>query len=551
LKELSVLLALIIVACGKPQPGPKTSARQLSDLEIGDSLLSINPDSAYYYYNKAVESTSDSSYKAAGYLRMALVQHNEGDYFGSEETILQSLSLLDKKNKTQHPTLAADYNLLANNCLDLENYEATQGYYDLALKFTNDEKTTGVYFNNKGVAYQKQMDYDKAIGSFETAITKLKEAPIEYAQARSNLARSRWLKNPDYAAASAFHEALEIRKRENDDWGLNASYSHLADFYALSKPDSSRQYAEKMYEIARKLESPDDQVEALQKLIRVSPAIEVKTYFLRYDRLRDSLQNARNRSKNQFALIRYETEKGKVENLRLQKNNIKQRIIIYSTISISLLVIILMVAVYWYRKRRIEWKTQKTIRENQLKTSRKVHDVVANGLYRIMNDLEHREKIEKEKLLDNIEDLYEQSRDISYEQDGSAAENYSETLNTLLTSFASSTTRVVVAGNQEKIWEKTTSKAKNELKYVLQELMINMSKHSGAQNVVLRFEQAGAQIVIHYKDDGSGLPANFQQGNGRRNTGNRIKDIDGLISFESAPGKGLEIEISFPTSTST
>ena len=96
------------------------------------------------------------------------------------------------------------------------------------------------------------------------------------------------------------------------------------------------------------------------------------------------------------------------------------------------------------------------------------------------------------------------------------------------------------------LWDRTTTQVQTEIEQVLQELMINMKKHSGAQNVVLKFESHQDIIQIFYSDDGVGLPSTFQYGNGLTNTENRIKRIGGNFIFE-ATINGLKIRISIPT----
>jgi signal transduction histidine kinase len=76
--------------------------------------------------------------------------------------------------------------------------------------------------------------------------------------------------------------------------------------------------------------------------------------------------------------------------------------------------------------------------------------------------------------------------------------------------------------------------------------MVNMKKHSGADNVVIKFGSAGNEAWINYFDNGVGLPQNHILKNGLKNTGNRIKEISGAITFDSHPGKGLDIYITFP-----
>jgi signal transduction histidine kinase len=75
--------------------------------------------------------------------------------------------------------------------------------------------------------------------------------------------------------------------------------------------------------------------------------------------------------------------------------------------------------------------------------------------------------------------------------------------------------------------------------------MINMKKHSYANNVVIRFEQPGNQISIQYTDDGVGFPRGQSFGNGLTNTGTRIQNINGKITFDPNT-TGTKIQISFP-----
>jgi hypothetical protein len=277
-------------------------------------------------------------------------------------------------------------------------------------------------------------------------------------------------------------------------------------------------------------------------------------YFTRFQLLNDSLQTARNNAKNQFALIRYETEKAKADNLLLQKDNsdkqyqlIRQSVYVYGTIIAFLVLSASGIVLYRRRRQQLQWKAETSIREHQLKTSQKVHDVVANGLYRIMTSIEYQDRIDKEPLLDKIEDLYEQSRDISYERPEPVKHDFQGMIAELLTSYGSPNTKVLVIGNSPALWTPVKDDIKNELEVVLQEFMVNMKKHSAAHNVLIRFEQAHDGLKVTYTDDGHGLPANFRPGNGMNNTENRIKSIGGKITFGKQATKGLKIEVFIPT----
>lgn len=367
----------------------------------------------------------------------------------------------------------------------------------------------------------------------------------------SNIAKTQWLQNPKYNAAPKLLLALKIRKNEKDEWGLNASYSHLSDYYSIKSPDSALGYAIQMYKIARKLNSPDDQLEALQKLIKFSPSTSTKQYFQTYQELSDSIQTVRSAAKNQFAVIRYASEKNKADFLKAQAENIeKQKDILLRNIGIAALFICLILGYIFYQRRQKSLRQEKEIevKKTELKYVKKVHDGVANGLYLIMNKLDNQESLRNNPIINEIEELYEQSRDISYERPRLKKLPFNEKIADILKSFASDDTKVIIVGNSAQLWEKVSEQAKEEIEHILQELMVNMDKHSQASDVVIRFEQAAQKINIYYTDNGIGISGKVQPNNGLTNTGTRIAAIGGSITFDTNVEKGLKIQISFPVS---
>lgn len=546
-----IILVTFISACRElPKPAvPVVSG----DFEKGESFLYKRNDSAFYYFNKVATGSKDSLEIAMSYSGMATVQSDAGDYFGSQESLLASLKQLDERKEEDHFCLSGDYNELGNTSLKLKNYAAAASWFDLALKFLADDAFRIIVLNNKAVALQKNGEFPRAIAIYDSILQQQPTDKKEYARIKSNLARARWQQDAAYKAAPDLLEALRLRMDEKDNWGLNASYAHLSDYYSPHHPDSALIYAKKMYAIAQELNSPDDELEAMQKLIKLSPPDDSKRYFALYQTLSDSVQVARNAAKNQFAVVRYGAEKSKADNLRLQKENTEKKLQItqhrnglYIMGIFFIAVIAIGFILYRKRRHRLKWESDTAIRESELKTSQKVHDVVANGLYRIMTDIEHGDNIQKEQLLDKIEALYEHSRDISYEHSGISSNDAPEAIANLLMSFGTPDTKVVILGNHADFWSPIKDGIRKELELILQELMINMKKHSKAGNVVLRFERQGDKLNIHYTDDGIGFPLMHQAGNGLNNTGNRINAMNGRIIFDSDLTKGLKIQIHIP-----
>ncbi|WP_343564131.1 tetratricopeptide repeat protein [Sphingobacterium sp.] len=486
---------------------------------------------------------------------MAITLKDQNDFFGAQETALQAVSYMNTNDPKHYIYLSTNYNNLGVASSKLGQYKTALSFYELALKFSNDSSNTFSYQNNIGICYQNLNQYNKAIEIYNSLLGKTKNNPKRYARILSNLARTKWLQNSRYPAENEMLKAMTIREKEKDLWGLNASYVHLTDFYTKNSPNTALLYAEKMYEVAKELKSADDQIYALGKLVELAPSNLAKKYFSIYQHMADSVQQARAAAKNQFALIRYEVEKNKAENLRLEKENtekqnrlIRQRAI--TGASIFLLLLAVGGGTLWYkrRKQRLELEAENKVKETQLHLSKKIHDVVANGIYRVMTEIEYKEDIDREGMLDKLEHMYNQSRDISHdvEQKTITEIPYSEQIAELLKSFAADHRRVFIAGNETELWTNVSRRVKDEIKHVLQELMVNMKKHSQADQVVVRFETSGQQLKIVYKDNGIGMPQEKTQGKGLSNTVSRIESLGGEIIFVSELGKGLSVTTNIP-----
>jgi signal transduction histidine kinase len=543
------IIAISLPACNQQQDKkPPTPSRDFQAAEYYD-YYGIK-DSAFYYYNKVITNSGDSLEKGTAYFKMGLRQLEAGDFYSAQESLLSSIKTLDEKNTKHHSNISADYNTLANATLALKDYESAIHYYNLSSRFAPEGDPKLYLLNNLGVAYQKKGDYAKAITVFDSAVGQPTKDTSLKAKLISNAARTRWLANRDFTTLPDFMVALNLRRLIRDSGGINASFAHLSDYYTDKQPDSALYYALKRFEVAQRLGEPSNRMEALSQLAKVSPPDDTKRYMEQYIKLDDSLNNVRSRDRNQYVLIKFDAEKSKADNLILQEHIVRQRLMIWGTALLAGLLIFAIFAWTRARRKRLRRESENAMRELRLKTSRKVHDVVANGLYRIMNDLEHRETIEKEPLLNQIEGLYEKSRDISYEQEPVEYEEYDQQIHQLVNSFSNDHTKVIIVGNQKPFWDKVSASSKYELQLVLEELLVNMQKHSRAENVIFRFTEEKDTGYIIYKDDGTGFPSGFQFGNGLNNTVNRIKSINGEINFDKSSGKGVNILISFPLTSS-
>jgi cbb3-type cytochrome oxidase subunit 3 len=503
-------------------------------------------DSAFLMYTQYVTKADDSLKKGQAYRYMGDIQWAVGDLNGAEESAIKVIKILNENDTAQRKELVFAYNLLGNVRQNMKQYDNAIAMFNKGIYYSIDSFKLEL-MNGKAVAIQEKGAYEKAVAIYDSILLQKPSDQSLVARAVDNRARTKWLQNPAYPALPEFWHALQIRTDVQDVRGLNASYAFLSDYYVKINPDSALWYANKMFQQAQIIQTPEDRLEAMDKIIRLNDSRTNKYWYPEFKRLSDSLQLSKDTTRNRFALIKYDSQKSLADNLQLKERVAKQNLSLFGVIALTVLLLSTLYMWYQKRKRRTAQESENAIRDANLKTSQKVHDVVANGLYGIMNELEHGKSIEREPLLTRIEDLYEKSRDISYEHALSPlAAAFNTQVHDLLTSFASEQTKVIVVGNQETFWDPISAKQKEQLSLILHELMVNMKKHSGAKNVILLFSLKQHKALITYKDDGKGFEPDQQNGNGLNNTVNRIFLMKGDITFGKSEKGGASISISLP-----
>ncbi|MCT3835043.1 ATP-binding protein [Elizabethkingia anophelis] len=554
MRILYFLLFILIVSCTKTKESNVSKPNKEDNSYYEKAWLYLDqkePVNAFENFNKAKEiylKNNDSLGVGKCLMNMGIILADQGDYFGAQETSLEAEKFFNKNKREQFSYISSNYNNLGIVGNRLKDYNTTLEFYDLAIKYSDNKLDSLIYLKNKGNSFKENKNYSQAIKLYQDILPDVKKNNnIIYARLLSNFANVKWLQNLNYNPIPELREALNIRLKENDSWGQNASYAYLADYYIQKKPDSALIYATKMYGIAKALRSPDDQIEALQKLIILENREKSKQYFLTYQKLNDSLQTARSKAKNQFALIRYETEKNKANFQKAQADNVKkQNQILKQYAGLVILGLVLIGVGFWYRRRKkiLQQEKELEVKKTELRYSKKVHDVVANGIHRVMTKLENQEHIDKDTMLDDLEIVYEKSRDISYDHEKNNDLPFGEKLTEMLKSYSSDDLQLVIIGNEEIHWDKLNKNTQAEVFYVLQELMTNMKKHSKATRVVIRMNRINEEITIRYTDNGVGCDK-LSPKNGIKNTGNRMESIGGTINFDAVSGEGFKAELKF------
>ena len=308
---------------------------------------------------------------------------------------------------------------------------------------------------------------------------------------------------------------------------------------------------------------------ALLKLGELTSGVESKKYYKEYAQLSDSLNNRERYYKNQFAKVRYETEKKDKLNADLQQENRlkaqdaenqRQQKIIFALLGVLGVVFIFVYSFNRRKKMMYEAQLQKASarEEERNRISQELHDGVLSRLFgtRVslgFLELQEDEEIKKqhELLLKELQDIEKEIRDISHQlNDHIDISNTSFTM--ILKKLLES--KSMLGNFQYKFqtekhisWKNIDETIKVNLYRIIQEALQNIIKHAEASVVVLKISRAQKTLLIKIEDNGVGFDLKREnEGIGIKNIYSRAKTINGEIEIFSEPTKGTTITIKLP-----
>ncbi|OMP30337.1 tetratricopeptide repeat-containing sensor histidine kinase [Mangrovimonas sp. DI 80] len=460
---------------------------------------------------------------------LASIEKKMGLLSDSEISSVEALELLGQMEDSEKikENRIGIYNHLGMVYRSLDNPSKALEFYNKSLELVEDESSRATLLNNIGNLYMDESEYTKALVYFEEAYTKSSHLGVKMtARILDNLGLAQSKLNQPEALQNLL-EALSIKENSNYVPGIITSFSHLSEYY-LDRGDreTAQDYANKALALAKTLNNPQYLESTLSTLLLLNGTPEV----VQYKKLKDSLEKARRQAKDNFEYYRYQFS----EQQRLYEESEFER---QRLIMILVLVIMVFAAVYFIGRIKHNKEKLQKVFETETRISKKVHDEVANDVYQIMTKLQASK--ETEEVLDHLEAVYRKTRDISKEHsDIDVEHNFGETLMELLKGFNTEEVRVIVQNISKVDWRLLSNLQKTTIYRVLQELMVNMRKHSKASYAVLKFEQKGKRIQIQYTDNGVGTE--LCKKNGLRNTENRIKSIKGSITFETNNDAGFK-----------
>ncbi|WP_340076719.1 tetratricopeptide repeat protein [Leptobacterium sp. I13] len=538
-------------------------------------------DSAYYFFYNAqnhYRSLNDVLNTGKMLLNMGIVQKNALDYVGAEATTVEAITFLE--NTEDIRMLASAYNNLAFIASEMENYEASLNYdkeaYNLRRKLDIPwlEITS---LNNIGTTYEQMGQYKEAITYYDQALAYpaiRKEQPEVYARLLSNRAHARFLLGDTTGLPEAYMEPLVIRDSLNDYGGKMSSRLHLAEYHEkMQDTVMALYYANEVYGLAAGVYNYGDMLKPLQIMARLGKGNEAKGYAARYIQISDSLQQAERQTRNQFARIRFDTDKLEKLNIVITR---KMNWYMYTAISAILLGLLLVIIIRQRLKnKKLEFeqlqqqaneevynlmlsqqdRVEEAREKEQERISKELHDGVQSRMFSIfmmlgnLNDDTSEEAISKRKvLIAEIQKISKDIRKISHDLQESIFDErqaYSYVINGLMDLQLQGMGINYKLDDQQKIdWDEVPYKTKMHLYRVIQEALQNVVKYAEAKSVTITFDSIGEWARIIIADDGKGFDKEkVKKGIGIKNMKSRIAEIEGSIECFPEIGKGTTIII--------
>mgnify|MGYP006090489637 CR=1 FL=1 len=487
---------------------------------------------SYLYFKKLKEiNLNQKDLKNAVYdlSMMAKIQKDLALYSESEKTSVEALELLDKlpEDSSVINYKIGIYNNLGIVYRKIGDYDKSIELYNKIKALNTNPKNNVTIINNIGNVYNEQKKYNLALKTYKEAYKKsllIKDKKL-IARILSNLGRVQSkLNNPE--SIINLQNALRIRDSLNYLSGVNTSYDHLTEYYKdQNETEMALIYANKTLELAKSRNNIEYQEVALSNLIELNEFPSSAKYII----LKDSIQNSKQLSKDNFTFYKYQFQE---QESKLEVSLLKTQ---RTLIALSLISIISILVYYLQRNKHKKGKLEQVL-ITETRISKKIHDVVANDIYQVMTKIQS-DNTQKETVLDDLENIYIKTRDISKENSSiNVNDDFEKVLNDLLLSYKSDTVTIITRNNSKIDWESISEIKKVTIYRVLQELMTNMKKHSKASIVVLVFSN-NKKLIINYKDNGIGCELN--KNTGLQNVENRINSIQGLITFETEINNGF------------
>lgn len=533
--------------------------------------IKVISDSCFHYYNKSKDLSivlKDSLEVARRYLSMSNVQHIERDYMGSQNSVINGLRFIEPLGEKWFTS-----NHYLNLGVALRMTERSKEARMFFLKYLEIQKTIpkndstkyfSTYYTQIAKSYEAEFNYIKGRDFYKKSllIDSLKTKQLfSYITSLEGFSYNNFMLGNKDIALKGYLEVLALREKNNLESKLVYSHSLLGEYYASTRQKKKAIFhTKKAIVLSKKYNNSERILENLFLLSKLVKGEKGRQYLEEHFFLNDSLFKRERSIKDQFAKVRYETEKKDKENTTLKEENYRkqleleseeqQKIIGWLVAGASILFIAFGYVIVNNRRKKLLFETklkQIEVCENERKQiAKSLHDEVAGDIRMLHKKLTKNnlleESVELDRVKNNVRNLSHQLSSVSFEE-----VSFKNQIVNLVSDFFDASFMIKVKEINTVRWKEINNSIKRTLFLTIRESIQNIDKYAEAKNVILRFSETKKSVFLSISDDGKGFHLDTKKkGIGLKNMKERVEEINGVFSIESKLKKGTTIEIEIP-----
>lgn len=548
-------------------------------------------DSATVYFENArtiLQQLNDHERAAIINISLGAIYLREGNYQKTISTLTESASFFEDTKDDLNA--AKCYSNISSAFAELENYDKAIEYSEKALHIFETKKQRPfelITLPNLAVQYFKKGDTLKAIEIYNKTETLAKEMNNKRSLSVVYNNLGNIYLDSDYNKAKTYLEnALQLKNELNLQAGREITESNLGYIYLKTQQYSK---AINLLENALPNVNGKQRVFVLNNLKDAYVAQQNMDYALKYleeaQSLNDSLLSAENQESILDIQTQYETEKKEKEILQLKNDNLeanyKRRQNLYLLIGALVALGLAILGIYLLRKnarrKRIILEQKHTIisqefeqllnqqklegidaildaqEEERSKLASDLHDNLGSKVATLKLYLESYDRKDDftsfyNKLKDLMSDTYNEIRSITKSKNfGTQIDKGLVPSTKKIAKQISGTKKIDIKVIHVDVNHRIENTVEIQVFRIIQELITNIIKHSGATEAVIQFTEQDDTLNIVVEDNGTGFDITTKKsGIGLINIEKRMEKIDGELVIDTSPGNGTTVILNIP-----
>ncbi|MDT0557764.1 tetratricopeptide repeat protein [Ichthyenterobacterium sp. W332] len=548
-------------------------------------------DSATYYFDntkKLLQKLGEEQRVAIVNISLGAIQLRQGDYNKTIETLTESARYFEKNNDSLNA--AKCYSNIASAFAELEIFPKAIEYSEKALlvfESLNQTQFRLITLPNLATQYYKNEDTLKAI-DYNNKAEKL---AIKLGDKRSlsiiyNNLGDLYLNKNSEKAKQYLEKTLQLKSELNLKSGIEVTQSNLGYIHLKNKDYAKAisyfKKAEELIKGKQRVSVYNNLKEAYKGLGQTANAL---LYSEKASQLNDSILNTESQKSFMEVQTKYETEKKEKEILQLTNDNLEvnykrkqNRNLLFAALGALFLTLLLIYFLYNNAKRkRIIMEQNLTIKEQEFNQQLKSQEL--EGIDAIIDAQEaERSKIAADlhdnlgskvatlKLYlesydneDDFSNFYKKLKklmDTTYNEIRSISKNKNFGAQ-ISKGLIPSTKQVAKQISESKkidiklinvdVNKRIESALEIQIFRIIQELLTNIIKHSGATEAIVQFSENENILNIIVEDNGKGFDIKASKsGIGLINIEKRIQKINGEFIIDTSKGKGTTVILNIP-----